>query len=178
MTADNASCTDTRIETFVAHSWHTKSHNSQKLLPSDRTATSCLFWGLTKIMYISGRYFLAKLYAIVYTEDMGEGVYRILQTPEYSEWVDGQPPRSRVQINKRLSAIRFDAHFGDHKSVSFYEKGMLKDAIWELRLNDGRRIYYAYIPEMKILLLLGGNKNGQSRDISKAKNIYLKSTLH
>jgi len=104
--------------------------------------------------------------------------YRIVQTPEYCEWVESESPRSKVQINKRLSSIMFEGYFGDHKSVSFYEKGELKNVIWELRWNDGRRIYYAYIPEKKILLLLGGNKNGQDKDISKAKNIYLKATKH
>lgn len=84
---------------------------------------------------------------------MDENSYCILQTPEY--------PRSQVQINKRLLMIKYNGYFGDHKSISFY---------------DERRIYYAYIPEKKILLLLGGNKNGQSKDVSKAKAIYLKAT--
>jgi putative component of toxin-antitoxin plasmid stabilization module len=52
---------------------------------------------------------------------MDDSIYRILQTSEYSEWVEGAPPRSKVQINKRLSAIKFEGYFGDHKSVSFYE---------------------------------------------------------
>ncbi len=107
---------------------------------------------------------------------MNHDRYRILQTPEFSEWINNEPPRSQVQINKRLSMIKYEEYFGDHKSISFYEKGELKDKVWELRWNDGRRIYYAYIPEKKILLLLGGNKNGQSKDVSKAKTIYLKVT--
>jgi len=81
-----------------------------------------------------------------------------------------------VQINKRLAMIKFEGHFGDHKSISFYEKRELKDKVWELRWSDGRRVYHAYIPEKKILLLLGGNKNGQSKDVSKAKALYLKAT--
>jgi putative addiction module killer protein len=107
---------------------------------------------------------------------MNENSYCILQAPEYGEWISTEPPRSQVQINKRLSMIKHDGYFGDHKSISFYEKGELKDKVWELRWNDGRRVYYAYIPEKKILLLLGGNKNGQSKDVSKAKAIYLKVT--
>ncbi|MGB7127846.1 MAG: type II toxin-antitoxin system RelE/ParE family toxin [Candidatus Rhabdochlamydia sp.] len=71
--------------------------------------------------------------------------------------------------------IKYDGYFGDHKSISYYEKSELKDKVWELRWKDGRRIYYAYIPEKKILLLLGGNKNGQNKDVSKAKTIYLKA---
>lgn len=90
--------------------------------------------------------------------------------------ISNEPPRSQVQINKRLSMIKFDGYFGDHKSISFYDKGELRYKVWELRWKDGRRIYYAYIPEKKILLLLGGNKNGQSKDVSKAKAIYIKAT--
>ncbi len=56
------------------------------------------------------------------------------------------------------------------------EKGALKDKIWELKFNDGRRIYYAYIPEKNILLLLGGNKNGQEKDINKAKKLFIEKT--
>ncbi len=107
---------------------------------------------------------------------MDEIEYTLLQSADYSEWIKAESPRSQVQINKRLSMIKFDGYFGDHKSVSFYEKDRLKDKVWELRWQDGRRIYYAYIPEKKILLLLGGNKNGQSKDVSKAKALYLKST--
>lgn len=106
---------------------------------------------------------------------MVENNYRILQTSEYGEWVSNESPRSQVQINKRLSMIKYDGYFGDHKSISYYEKSELKDKVWELRWKDGRRIYYAYIPEKKILLLLGGNKNGQNKDVSKAKTIYLKA---
>jgi putative component of toxin-antitoxin plasmid stabilization module len=78
---------------------------------------------------------------------MDECIYRILQTSEYSGWLEAETPRSKVQIYKRLSAIKFEGYFGDHKSISFYEKGELKNAIWELRWNDGRRIYFAYLPE-------------------------------
>lgn len=47
--------------------------------------------------------------------------------------------------------------------------------IWELKWVGGRRIYYAYLPAQKILLLLGGNKNGQDKDIKQAKKIYAKT---
>lgn len=41
--------------------------------------------------------------------------------------------------------------------------------------NDGRRIYYVIIPENNVLLLLGGNKNGQDKDIRQARKIYYKT---
>jgi putative addiction module killer protein len=61
--------------------------------------------------------------------------------------------------------IQFEGHFGDHKSVS-------KDnSVWELRWASGRRVYYSIIKETNVLLLLGGNKNGQNKDIAKAKKV-------
>ncbi|NGX61581.1 MAG: hypothetical protein K940chlam9_01068 [Chlamydiae bacterium] len=48
--------------------------------------------------------------------------------------------------------------------------------VWELRWKNGRRIYFSFIPEKKILLLLGGNKNGQDKDIRKAKSLLKKYT--
>jgi len=103
--------------------------------------------------------------------------YRLILTEEFREWLSSETPRSRYQIDARLAKIRLDGYFGNHKSVSHEDKGTLKDHIWELKFNDGRRIYYAYIPEKNILLLLGGNKNGQDKDIKKAKNLFIKNTI-
>jgi len=107
---------------------------------------------------------------------MDGSAYQILKDPKFDEWLNNQPARSQMQIFKRLSKIEQCGHFGDHKSVSEYEAGSLKDTVWELRWKDGRRVYYAYIPEKRILLLLGGNKNGQDKDITQAKNIFIKAT--
>jgi putative addiction module killer protein len=118
---------------------------------------------------------LTKLCPIGYNLNMTEH-YRLISTQDFREWQNEEPPRSQYQIDARLAKIRLEGYFGNHKSVSHEEKETLKDQIWELKFNDGRRIYYAYIPEKKILLLLGGNKNGQDRDIKKAKSIFVKKT--
>lgn len=89
--------------------------------------------------------------------------YTILDTEEYSDWLDQQTAKERVQIEKRLSNIETEGHFGKHKH--------LEEGVWELKWDNGRRVYYAYIPEQQILLLLGGNKNGQTKDINYAKKI-------
>jgi putative addiction module killer protein len=65
-----------------------------------------------------------------------------------------------------LSRIQCAGHFGNHK--------LLSDAIWELKWLNGRRLYYAYLADIDLVLLLGGNKNGQSKDIAKAKKIFKK----
>jgi putative addiction module killer protein len=97
---------------------------------------------------------------------MKDETYTIYNAPEYDEWLDEQSPKSQVQVRSRISHIQDDGHFGDHKVVG--------DGVWELRWKNGRRVYYADIPERKILLLLGGNKNGQDKDIRQAKNIFNK----
>ncbi len=82
---------------------------------------------------------------------------------EYDEWFEGETRKSQVQIADRLSKIETEGHFGVHKN--------LDDAVSELKWGGGRRVYYALIPEKNIILLLGGNKNGQDKDIAKAKKI-------
>lgn len=104
--------------------------------------------------------------------------YRLIQTKEFEDWLENETPRSRYQIDARLVKIQFDGYFGNKKSVSQYDKGVIKNQIWELIFNDGRRIYYAIIPEKNMLLLLGGNKNGQEKDIKKAKALFIKNANH
>jgi putative addiction module killer protein len=96
--------------------------------------------------------------------------YWIDKTKEFDEWFVDQPPKSKFQIDTRLISISIDGYFGDHKSVDS------EDLVWELKWKNGRRVYYAYKPNEKILVLLGGNKNGQEKDIKKAKRILIKST--
>ena len=93
-------------------------------------------------------------------------VYTIYNAPEYDEWLEEESFKSQVQVRRRISHIQDEGHFGDHKSV--------QDRVWELRWKNGRRVYYAYFPKKNILLLLGGNKNGQGKDIRQAKKILRK----
>src|SRR5581483_9734667 len=102
---------------------------------------------------------------------MKDRIYHILRTPEYRMWHEEQTEKSKVQIDDRLSKIQDEGYFGDYKSVSKDDEG-----VWELRWKNGRRLYFAFIPERKILLLLGGNKNGPDKDIRKAKSLFTKYT--
>ena len=101
---------------------------------------------------------------------MHEYAYQIHRIPEFRDWFDQQTEKARVQIDGRLSKIQDEGYFGDHKSVSD------DDVIWELKWKNGRRLYFAEIPEKQILVLLGGNKNGQSKDITQSKKILKKHT--
>lgn len=92
--------------------------------------------------------------------------YILIYTPEFGDWLEQQTKKQKTQILDRLDRIEKEAHFGQHKSVSKTSE------VWELKWKCGRRIYYAYFPEKQILLLLGGNKNGQNKDIAKAKKLF------
>lgn len=90
--------------------------------------------------------------------------YQILETEEFADWFKEQTAKSQLQIAKRLDKVKDEGHFGDHKSV--------RDNIWELRWQNGRRVYYTMIPIDQVLVLIGGNKNGQTKTINQAEKIY------
>lgn len=80
----------------------------------------------------------------------------------FIEWYDRIKDRGdRLRISKRLRQIELGS-FGDSKSVG--------SGVYELRFffGKGYRVYYARDGEDIILLLCGGDKSGQQRDIEKA----------
>ncbi len=69
---------------------------------------------------------------------------------------------TQALIFQRLQRIRL-GNFGDCKSVD--------DGLWELRIHSksGLRVYYARVGRQVILIIGGGDKGSQRRDISQAK---------
>lgn len=93
-------------------------------------------------------------------------MFRIAITEEYLDWFNKQSHKTQGQISSRLERIVEHSHFGDAKHLT--------DRISELRWRNGLRIYFALIQEpheQVILLLAGGNKNSQSKDIRKSKKL-------
>ena len=90
----------------------------------------------------------------------------IRSTLEFNSWISGLTLKSRSQVDDRLDRIREHSHFGDRKSLG--------DDLFELRWQSGRRLYYSTVHDQSgaiVLLLLGGEKNGQKRDIAHARRI-------
>lgn len=80
----------------------------------------------------------------------------------FREWLEGLRDReARARIRVRLNRIRL-GNFGDVKSVG--------RGVHELRLSHGPgyRIYFGRREEMVVILLQGGDKASQSRDIELA----------
>jgi len=84
------------------------------------------------------------------------------KTDEFQEWFNSlRDVRVKQRIVSRLIAVE-NGHFGDTKPVG--------DGVYELRIHYGAgyRIYYTRRGDTLYLLLIGGDKSTQQRDIKKA----------
>ena len=92
-------------------------------------------------------------------------MYLIKQTDVFSKWLHKlKDTRGKVSIIRRVDRIK-SGNFGDYKSVG--------DEVFELRITvgPGYRVYYTQQDDEIIILLVGGDKATQTRDIDKAKLI-------
>ena len=95
---------------------------------------------------------------------------RFYQTAErkrpFETWLLGlRDAHARAQIEARLARLA-TGNFGDTKWVG---KGVL-----ELRIDrgPGYRVYFARLGQEMVLLLCGGDKRTQQRDIERAKDYF------
>jgi len=89
---------------------------------------------------------------------------KVESTPEFFEWFQFETEKSKAQIDARLKNVELHNYFGDHKALG--------DKLLELRWKNGRRVYYTLILKEELtLVLLGGHKNAQKKDITKARKI-------
>ena len=76
--------------------------------------------------------------------------------------------RAKAKILFRIQKLEKDEHFGDCEPVG--------DGIRELKINyaKGYRVYFKEIDGKVIILLIGGDKSTQQKDIEKSKEIWRK----
>lgn len=93
----------------------------------------------------------------------------IEKTSEFDKWIRKlKDVRAKAKILFRIQKLETDEHFGDCKPVG--------DGISELRINyaKGYRVYLKEKDKKIIVLLIGGDKSTQQKDIKKAKEIWSK----
>jgi len=93
-------------------------------------------------------------------------MYIIEKTDEFDKWLRKQKDlRAKAKVLFRIQKIETDEHFGDCEPVG--------DGIRELKIDyaKGYRVYFKESDGKIIILLIGGNKSTQQRDIEKAKAI-------
>ncbi len=91
--------------------------------------------------------------------------YKLKTTNIYDKWFKKiKNNQYKARILARLNRIR-QGNFGDFKQ--------LEDDLFELRLffGPGFRIYYTVQEDTVVLMLCGGDKSSQQKDIEKAKII-------
>lgn len=97
---------------------------------------------------------------ITYKTDTGKEPFAI--------WFFDLDGKTRAVVNARLDRLSL-GNFGDYKS--------LKNAsgVYELRIDygPGYRIYCGKDGHTIVVLLVGGNKSSQDRDITKAQKYWL-----
>ena len=89
----------------------------------------------------------------------------------FQEWLDSlRDMTARVSILRRLDRLA-NGNFGDCKACG--------NSIFELRIDveKGYRVYFSNVDKTIIILICGGDKSTQKKDIEKAIE-YLKDFKH
>lgn len=89
------------------------------------------------------------------------------KTSEFDKWIRKlKDIRAKSKILFRIQKLENNEHYGDFKPVG--------DGISEMRINyaKGYRIYFKNKETKLVILLIGGEKSTQQKDIEKAKKIW------
>jgi putative addiction module killer protein len=92
-------------------------------------------------------------------------VYQLQQTDTFAKWLAGlRDKKAKARVIARLDSARL-GNLGDCKVVG--------GGIREMRIHVGAgyRLYFAQRKKVVLLLLCGGSKASQSRDIARAKRL-------
>jgi len=91
--------------------------------------------------------------------------YEVIETETYTSWIAKLRDRAgRAVIGRRIQRVA-EGNFGDVRPVG--------DRVSELRVNHGPgyRVYFVVRAAVVLVLLCGGDKDSQSRDVSRAKTL-------
>ncbi len=87
---------------------------------------------------------------------------RIKKETGYTQWFEKLTSKEQLIIEDRMRRIEDLNYLGDVES--------LNNGLYELRWRNGWRVYFIKDADRKgIILLLGGHKNEQKKNINKAR---------
>ena len=92
-------------------------------------------------------------------------MFTIYSTKVFDDWLDDlRDRRAAIRILGRIARAE-EGNLGDIKSVG--------EGISEMRIHygPGYRIYFSRRGDIVVLLLCGGDKSSQTRDIAEAKRL-------
>lgn len=84
----------------------------------------------------------------------------------FLEWINDLDMKSEIIVDRLIQRV---AQGGAKKSIK-----SLKDGVFEIKIPhaSGLRVYFAEDGKTVIVLLVGGDKKTQTRDIKKAKEYW------
>lgn len=91
---------------------------------------------------------------------------KILKSSSFEKWLKKlNDDIAKLAVLRRIDKIQSNNHIGDYKHID--------DKIYEMRIfaSAGIRIYFTFRGDELIILLQGGDKTTQQRDIQRAKEI-------
>jgi putative addiction module killer protein len=89
-------------------------------------------------------------------------VIEVRETETFSQWLSGlRDARAKAEVARRVRRLAL-GNPGDVKPVG--------EGVSELRIHHGPgyRVYYAQRGSLVVILLCGGDKSGQARDVALA----------
>ena len=92
-------------------------------------------------------------------------MFTLVASSKFEKWFGGlRDYRASARIRQRLARLE-QGHFGDAKSVG--------ECVSELRVDygPGYRVYFMRSGSVVVVLLCGGHKGSQARDIEEARRI-------
>ena len=92
-------------------------------------------------------------------------MYEVIQSTTFARWFHRlRDTRAIARVNARLLDAE-EGKFGDTASVG--------DGVFEMRIHygPGYRLYFTHKGAAVVVLLCGGDKDSQRRDIRRAKRI-------
>jgi putative addiction module killer protein len=95
-------------------------------------------------------------------------MYLIEKTPEFDKWLRKLKDRkAKAKILLRIQRIEENGNLGDCQPIG--------EGLSELRIHyaKGYRVYLKMYKKHMILLLAGGDKSTQTKDIQKAKQLWI-----
>ena len=98
-------------------------------------------------------------------------MYTLYQTQEFQNWLDG--------LNDRRAQVRIAARLRLAEAGNLSDWQPVGGGVSELRVNfgPGYRLYFTRRGKILIVMLAGGDKSSQKRDIKRAHRIAAKLEL-
>lgn len=94
---------------------------------------------------------------------------RLEKTSEFVNWLENLQIKTRALVESRLFRIEEYEHFGIVRNLG--------NSLAELKWANGLRVYFSTRIDQEgniVILLLGGIKNAQEKDIQQARKILEK----